>query len=302
VLSEQLEIALAWHFPVLTSGHGRWARLRRGKHLEADDGVVTTAAYANGVLTLTNGSATIAALHLAGNYAGEKFSVSALGGGETQIELLPPRVVQVASRDFDASGTSDILFGQSSGLVATWLVTAASIAGGGTIGNPGRTWSVVGTGDFNDDGRGDLLFQDSSHNLAIWELGATQIIGGGNVGSPGGTWSIAGEGDFNTDGYSDILFQDSLHTRHTSRVQGFAPTGTRRTCIAGSRNQGKPHSRSMTSIDVVSRSNQWRIPRARRTTVLSGGLKSPVAPTAQLPSRTTRPHPIPARVSTDPAL
>ncbi len=48
---------------------------------------VTSASYANGNLTLLNGSATVATLHLSGNYAGSTFVTTALGGNGTQITV-----------------------------------------------------------------------------------------------------------------------------------------------------------------------------------------------------------------------
>ncbi|HEX3920401.1 MAG TPA: FG-GAP-like repeat-containing protein [Caulobacteraceae bacterium] len=130
-----------------------------------------------------------------------------------------------ASSDFNADGFSDILFGQSSGALATWQMHGTAIVGGGAIGGPGGTWSAVGTGDFNDDNRADVLFQDASGNLATWQMNGTAITGGGAIGNPGGTWSAVGVGDFNGDGLSDILFQDAAHNIATWQMDGTSIIG-----------------------------------------------------------------------------
>jgi len=50
-------------------------------------GVVTSASYANGILTLSNGGAAVAQLSLVGNYLGASFSTISLDGTTTQISL-----------------------------------------------------------------------------------------------------------------------------------------------------------------------------------------------------------------------
>ena len=37
-----------------------------------------------------------------------------------------------------------------------------NLIGGGSLGNPGPSWHVIGAGDYNGDGYADILFQNSS--------------------------------------------------------------------------------------------------------------------------------------------
>jgi hypothetical protein len=114
--------------------------------------VVSSAAIFDGVLTLTNGTTTVAEFHLAGNYAGATFSTQ-LQSGVTEITV--GDVVPSAPDDINGDGTSEILFGQTNGTLAEWLMSGTSIIGGGDIGNPGGTWSFAGIGDYNGDGHAE---------------------------------------------------------------------------------------------------------------------------------------------------
>ena len=136
----------------------------------------------------------------------------------------PPPIIR-PYHDFDASGTSDILFGQAGGALATWQMRGTSITGGGAIGNAGGTWSEAGIGDFNGDRRSDILFQDASQNIALWLMNGTTIVAGGQVGNPGGTWSVEGVGAFTGGTLNDILFQDAAHNLAIWEMSGTAIVG-----------------------------------------------------------------------------
>jgi hypothetical protein len=113
--------------------------------------------------------------------------------------------------DFDGSGNSDIIWQNSDGRAAVWLLDGTAPIGAALIGsNPGPEWDVEGSGDFNRDGYSDILWQNDDGRAAVWLLDNTTRIGGAVVGSnPGPQWHIMGSGDFNGDAKSDILWQHS---------------------------------------------------------------------------------------------
>ncbi len=74
----------------------------------------------------------------------------------------------IDTHDFDHSGRSDILWHDSSGNTAVWLMNGATISSSAFVGNVPTSWSIVGTRDFNGDGKADIVWRDTSGNTAIW--------------------------------------------------------------------------------------------------------------------------------------
>jgi hypothetical protein len=54
--------------------------------------------------------------------------------------------------DFNGDGKSDILWQNTNGEAAIWLMNGISPISEPVVGNPGSSWHIVGTGDFNGDG------------------------------------------------------------------------------------------------------------------------------------------------------
>src|SRR5262245_26071069 len=118
-----------------------------------------------------------------------------------------------APNDFNANGLSDILWQNSNGTPAAWLMNGATTASAGAIGSftPGPNWQIKASADFNGDGQPDILWQGSDGTPAIWTMNGTNVVSLGAVGpfNPGPSWQINGSADFNDDGKSDILWQGS---------------------------------------------------------------------------------------------
>jgi hypothetical protein len=118
-------------------------------------------------------------------------------------------VFPTATHDLNGDGESDILWRDSSGNTAAWLMNGAQILQSGSYGVVPSTWSIVGQRDFNYDGRYDVIWRDTSGNLAIWLLNGLQILQTGGLGNVPTTWTIAGTADFNGDGLGDLLWKDT---------------------------------------------------------------------------------------------
>ncbi len=113
------------------------------------------------------------------------------------------------SHDFNNDGYSDIAWRDTSGNLAVWLMTGATVMSSGGVGTLPPSWSIVGQRDFNGDGYADLLLRDNAGDTSIWFMNGTQVASAAGIGTVPSTWSVAGTGDFNGDGYGDILWRDT---------------------------------------------------------------------------------------------
>jgi hypothetical protein len=136
-----------------------------------------------------------------------------------------------ASHDFNNDGVSDILWRNTSGTLAFWLMQRVdnspnppgtailSATGAGTV---TTDWSVVGQRDFNGDGFADILWRNTNGQVAMWFMNGATLIGGGSPGTVTTDWIIAGTGDFNGDGKGDILWRNTT----TGQVAMWMMNGT----------------------------------------------------------------------------
>ncbi len=94
--------------------------------------------------------------------------------------------------DFDGDGKSDILWRDTSGNVAIWLMNGAQVTLAAGVGSAPTSWSIVETGDFDGNGKSDILWQDTSGNVAIWFMNGVQVTQSVGVGNVPTVWSIQG--------------------------------------------------------------------------------------------------------------
>ena len=118
----------------------------------------------------------------------------------------PPAAAQ---HDIDGNTISDIVWRDTSGDIAVWLMNGAGVASSAGLGNLPTTWSIVGQRDFDGDGTADLLWRDTSGNTAIWFMNGTTVASTAGVGNIPTNWTVVATGDFNGDGMGDILWQDT---------------------------------------------------------------------------------------------
>jgi hypothetical protein len=131
-------------------------------------------------------------------------------------------VAAIADFDGAVSPDADVLWRNSNGALAIWLMNGETISSSaaptyqGAAVSPNSTWNVVGTGDFIGNGNADILWRQSSTGaLAMWQMNGSDIVSSagptyqGAAVSPNSTWNVVGTGDFNGDGKDDILWQQS---------------------------------------------------------------------------------------------
>jgi hypothetical protein len=129
--------------------------------------------------------------------------------------------------DFNGDGKADILWRDSNGNVAIWIMNSLQIEFSLSVGVVPLSFSVAGIGDFNRDGKADILWRDSSGNLVVWLMNGATVLSAVSFTGEVSAFSVAATGDYNGDGYSDILFRDSSGNtamwlmNGTSIMQGF---------------------------------------------------------------------------------
>ena len=127
---------------------------------------------------------------------------------------------RIPQPDFDGDGKSDILWQNTSGARAVWLMNGTTLKQSVGLGTVATSWSIVGSGDFDQDGKSDILWQNTSGARAVWLMNGTTLKQSVGLGTVATSWTIVGSGDFDHDGKSDILWQNASGARAVWLMNG----------------------------------------------------------------------------------
>ena len=118
-----------------------------------------------------------------------------------------------ATGDYNRDGQDDILWRNSDGSLAWWVMDSTSIAKAVFLTTPAvadLNWQIVGTGDYNRDGQVDLLWRNTLEGYVAW-----WVMDGTSVSSAvylptlkDANLTIVGTGDFNQDHQVDVLWRN----------------------------------------------------------------------------------------------
>jgi hypothetical protein len=124
--------------------------------------------------------------------------------------------VKTNDQDFNGDGKSDIVWRNTNGDTAIWLMTTQpgsppvlQVLSQFDYGIVDTIWTIVGQRDFNGDGMADLLWSNTNGDNSIWLMNGLQVSQIVDLGNVGNNWYIVGTGDFNGDGASDILWRNT---------------------------------------------------------------------------------------------
>ena len=96
--------------------------------------------------------------------------------------------------DFDGNGFSDVLWRDTSGNVAIWLLSTTYkgpyILSTSVLGAVPLSWSVAETGDYNGDGNADILWQDNVGDVGAWFMNGPKILSTTVYGNVGTSWNV----------------------------------------------------------------------------------------------------------------
>ncbi|APV50818.1 hypothetical protein BWI17_14645 [Betaproteobacteria bacterium GR16-43] len=125
--------------------------------------------------------------------------------------------------DFNGNGSSDLLFANTDGRAAIWLMNGTAPTATSEIIGAGTGWAVTNVGDFNGDGRTDLVWRHTDGRIAIYLMNGTAPTSTQQILNAGG-WSVTHTPDLNGDGKADLVFQHTDGTIAVWTMNGTAMT------------------------------------------------------------------------------
>jgi hypothetical protein len=131
------------------------------------------------------------------------------------MRLRPARVDPkwhlMATADLNGDGQPDLLWQDSDGSVAVWLMNGqvATQTVRLTTTPVDRSWRIVGSGDFNGDGYTDILWQHADGRVAVWLMNGTSRMAVAclNPAQTDPDWQVRATVDFNRDGHTGLVWQ-----------------------------------------------------------------------------------------------
>src|SRR6266496_1191921 len=100
-------------------------------------------------------------------------------------------VGSVGKSDFNGDSKADILWQNTSGARAIWLMNGTTYGSSVNLGTVAISWNIAGSGDFNGDGKADILWQNSSTGQRlIWIMNGTTHTSAVSLGTVATSWGI----------------------------------------------------------------------------------------------------------------
>ena len=130
-------------------------------------------------------------------------------GGYGDANQIGRAAFPVAAHDFNGDGKSDILWRNTGGTVAAWLMNGGTVLQSAALGTLPSSFSIIGQHDFNGDGNADILWRDTSGNVSMWFMNGATVGSAAAVGNLTSNWTLYGTGDLNGDGKGDLLWRDA---------------------------------------------------------------------------------------------
>jgi hypothetical protein len=134
------------------------------------------------------------------------------GDGNSNVAHATVHVVDLITThdDFNADGTSDILWRHNNGFVAEWQMGGGQLINNVGVGSPtpAGAYQFQDTGDFNADGHTDVLWRHDTGQVELWTMNGGVIVGNQAVATLGNDWHNQGVADFGGDGRSDVLWRN----------------------------------------------------------------------------------------------
>src|SRR5262245_12738549 len=89
-----------------------------------------------------------------------------------------------APHDLDGSARSDILWRNSAGTIAAWLMRGAEVLVAAVVAQVPPNWTIIGQRDFSGDGKHDLIWRNGlTGDVALWSMDGATVAGGSGLGT-----------------------------------------------------------------------------------------------------------------------
>jgi FG-GAP-like repeat/Bacterial Ig-like domain (group 3)/FG-GAP repeat len=111
--------------------------------------------------------------------------------------------------DFDGDGKADLVWQNTNGAVAVWLMNGTSFTSAVGIMGAGQGWSVTHTGDFNGDGKADLVWRNVDGSVAVWLMDGATLQNAGFLLNGNSGWNVSHVADLDGDGRADIVWRNT---------------------------------------------------------------------------------------------
>ena len=126
------------------------------------------------------------------------------------IETSPAAGAGSTSYDFNGDGKADLVWRNTGGTVAVWLLNGSTLLSSGIVSGVPSDWVIVGVGDVSGDGKSDLVWRNTSTGTVfVWLMNGVNIASSGSPADVPLAWKIEQVSDTNGDGKSDIVWRNT---------------------------------------------------------------------------------------------
>jgi alpha-tubulin suppressor-like RCC1 family protein len=150
--------------------------------------------------------------------------------GDLRFDPAPSQAVQISVfpalfDDFNGDGKTDLMWQNTNGAAAIWLMDGTAMQDGAVFG-PIPGWSLFsGNPDFNADGKSDMVWTNPDGRVAVFLMAGTSMLDEAVIG-PGNGWTLfSAQGDFNGDGKTDLVWKRADGAIAISLMDGTAMLG-----------------------------------------------------------------------------
>ncbi len=179
---------------------------------------------------------------------GSDVRIWAMQGGsvssEIQLPAAPTGARVVGNGDYDANGSVDLLWENSSnGALTLWRLGGGAVLGSSTLDRSslpaGEEWHVGGSADFDGDGADDLmLFSRIKGEVEVWTFANAAVATRTRIRGHAGAWSVVAADDTDGDGMAEIVWLDELNRALELRDPGAAAPVALGSVTSGWRGRG----------------------------------------------------------------